>query len=327
MTNIRPLIFLGCIALTGCPTQNNNVEVTTDANSYVIESTKTSVTASITNNMNVPVYVDGCNQTSVYKAIINDEIAVDGRANCQDNNVKTVKPGATFESTLEIDSTGDYRVTYQYGLGCSEDSPLSAANCQSISEKSRDIQVTDFCTKEYDPVCGSTLKKVRFCEDGDCKTIEVYKTFGNECTARAAGSPIYFKDACENEGAPVNLQNCPAVELPVCALKMESNFCDTPNVCGDQMIPAPATYRTYSNSCVATNDGANIAFPGACGNIEGATPPPKPQGPQVCTMHYEPVCGIRGLNIKEYSNACRARASGALVMDVEPGFCSKGSKE
>jgi len=53
---------------------------------------------------------------------------------------------------------------------------------------------------------------------------------------------------------------------------------------------------------------------------EGPRPlPPRPGGPQACTMEYNPVCGERGGRQQTFGNSCSARAQGFRV--VHGGEC------
>lgn len=46
----------------------------------------------------------------------------------------------------------------------------------------------------------------------------------------------------------------------------------------------------------------------------GPRPEPMPRPPQMCTMEYAPVCGVRGRRQETFSNACQARARGFDVI-------------
>src|SRR5690554_4873403 len=61
---------------------------------------------------------------------------------------------------------------------------------------------------------------------------------------------------------------------------------------------------------------------GSCAVVvdEGPRPlPPKPGGPQMCTMEHAPVCAQRGDRRQTFSNSCMARAQGFSV--VHNGEC------
>ncbi|MDQ0320617.1 hypothetical protein QO002_002755 [Pararhizobium capsulatum DSM 1112] len=46
----------------------------------------------------------------------------------------------------------------------------------------------------------------------------------------------------------------------------------------------------------------------------GPRPEPMPRPPQMCTMEYAPVCGVRGRQRETFSNSCQARARGFDVI-------------
>ena len=48
-------------------------------------------------------------------------------------------------------------------------------------------------------------------------------------------------------------------------------------------------------------------------------PPVRPDRPQMCTMEYMPVCGVRNGNSRTFGNSCQARAEGYRI--VNSGEC------
>lgn len=48
-------------------------------------------------------------------------------------------------------------------------------------------------------------------------------------------------------------------------------------------------------------------------------PPLRPNQPQMCTLEYAPVCGVRNKSERTFSNSCQARAEGYRI--VNNGQC------
>lgn len=48
-------------------------------------------------------------------------------------------------------------------------------------------------------------------------------------------------------------------------------------------------------------------------------PPPRPDRPQMCTMEYMPVCGVRNGTSRSFGNSCQARAAGYRI--ISDGEC------
>jgi len=100
---------------------------------------------------------------------------------------------------------------------------------------------------------------------------------------------------------------CAAIVAPQCGLKTVTCITE----------PCQPIYETFSNSCVLELEGADFAFEGECGAIEGASVPVVSDDPVICTLIFDPVCGIVGTEIDTYSNSCMAAGAGALAVPDE----------
>ncbi|WEX09391.1 Kazal-type serine protease inhibitor domain-containing protein [Chelativorans sp. AA-79] len=67
-----------------------------------------------------------------------------------------------------------------------------------------------------------------------------------------------------------------------------------------------------------------LAFAGlilwSCTVVVDEEPRPRPpEGPRICTQHYQPVCAARGDRRRTFSNACIAQSEG--FRPIHPGEC------
>ena len=121
------------------------------------------------------------------------------------------------------------------------------------------------CDQRYNPVCASLDTGIQ-CVTTPCPT-NVYKTYGNRCSADAAKSPVLFDGECGKlEGEPVDGQAvvCAAVYMPVCAKAVSNIVCVT-SPCESHQ------YKTFGNNCEAGAALAMTSFNNSCDTygIEG----------------------------------------------------------
>jgi Pacifastin inhibitor (LCMII)/Kazal-type serine protease inhibitor domain len=168
----------------------------------------------------------------------------------------------------------------------------------------------EVCNFQYDPVCGC---------DGE--------TYGNACTAAAAGVSVSASGECGVEPGCQSDSDCP---VPPCVCLDEDgngtcdNTCPVPRCDGGECTFADPVALQLGDSCggyrplgspecdsglfCQYQPGAvcgSSDFPGECVAI-----------PQVCPYIFDPVCGCDG---QTYSNACEAAAQLASILDV--GAC------
>lgn len=179
------------------------------------------------------------------------------------------------------------------------------------------------CAEIYEPVCGIENRNIQ-CITTPCDN-QFYKTYGNQCHAINANSPIVHEGECgEKEGEPVG-QACTREYDPVCGAQNSTRPCLS--------APCPKLeYNTFGNQCEANAAGAIFLFSGECGDKEGEELSNLSEY-MACTAQYDPVCAKVTGNLqcittpcptheyRTFGNACEARVSGASF--IAAGECPK----
>jgi Kazal-type serine protease inhibitor-like protein len=214
------------------------------------------------------------------------------------------------------------------------------AVCGAADQTGTCREVPEACTEQFDPVCGC---------DG--------QTYGNACTAHAAGVSV----ASEGECAPAGGTVCGGLLGAQCA---EGEFCNFPidAICGaaDQTgtceaIPDACTRefnpvcgcddQTYGNACEAHSNGVSVASEGECapagGTVCGGFRGAQCAEGEFCNFPIEAICGaadatgiceatpeicpdiflpVCGCDDKTYPNECDANRAGVSV--ASSGECA-----
>jgi hypothetical protein len=199
------------------------------------------------------------------------------------------------------------------GQGCPEGEYCefpSETQCGAADQTGFCAVPPEFCTLEFNPVCG--------CDD---------VTYGNACEAAAAGISVASEGECDSAFDCQTDADCP---VPPCACLDENgdgqceNECPVP-VCRDgRCSVANPNALEQGEACggfvpVGSPDCATGLFcQHQAGALCGAADAPGECVliPEVCTDQFDPVCGCDG---QTYGNTCEAAAN--LTGIFELGAC------
>jgi hypothetical protein len=215
------------------------------------------------------------------------------------------------------------------------------AACGAADQLGTCEDIPEVCTFEFDPVCG-------------CDGV----TYGNACTAHAAGVSVASEGECEQPGGEAcgglqglqcgDAQFCDFAPDAICGAADQTGVCtDIPQACTREFNPVcGCDDNTYPNACVANSAGVSVARQGecesppsggACGGLSGL----QCSDGEFCNFALDASCGaadqtgtctlvpeacdlifapVCGCDGQTYSNDCVASQAGTSV--ASEGECT-----